>query len=160
MKGFERALWRYLDRWVGISVRAAFGGRLRVAVSGGAPLPLDAARFLIGLGLPLLEAYGLTEAAPVVATNTIADNLPGSVGRQLEGIELKLSSSGELIVRTPAAMTGYWEDDDLTAEALDRNGWLHRATLRKRGHGRVFIQGRTRGTPHLIHRREGLAERY
>ena len=144
LKGFERALWRYLDRWVGISVRAAFGGRLRVAVSGGAPLPLDAARFLIGLGLPLLEGYGLTEAAPVVATNTIADNLPGSVGRQLEGIELKLSSSGELIVRTPAAMTGYWKDDDLTAEALDRNGWLHTGDIAEMRNGRVFIQGRTK----------------
>ena len=102
------------------------------------------ARFLIGLGLPLIEGYGLTEAAPVVATNTIADNLPGSVGRPLEGIELKLSSSGELIVRTPAAMTGYWKDDDLTAEALDRNGWLHTGDIAEMRDGRVFIQGRTK----------------
>ena len=144
LKGLKRVLWPHLERWVGESVRAAFGGHLRVAVSGGAPLPLDVARFLIGLGLPLLEGYGLTEAAPVVATNTIADNLPGSVGRPLEGIELKLSSNGEFIVRTPAAMTGYWKDDDLTAEALDRNGWLHTGDIAEIRDGRVFIQGRTK----------------
>jgi long-chain acyl-CoA synthetase len=144
LKGPERILWLYLDRWVGVPVRAAFGGRLRVTVSGGAPLPLDVARFLIGLGLPLIEGYGLTEAAPVVATNAVADNLPGSVGRPLEGIELKLMSSGELIVRTPSAMTGYWKGDDLTAEALDHSGWLHTGDIAEIRDGRIFIRGRTK----------------
>ena len=144
LKGLKRTLWLYLDQWVGESVRAAFGGHLRVTVSGGAPLPLDVARFLIGLGLPLIEGYGLTEAAPVVATNTIADNLPGSVGRPLEGIELKLMSSGELIVRTPAAMTGYWKGDDLIAETLNRSGWLHTGDIAEIRDGRIFIRGRTK----------------
>jgi long-chain acyl-CoA synthetase len=141
-QGLERVLCPHLDRWVGAAVRAAFGGRLRVTVSGGAPLPLDLARFLIGLGLPLVEGYGLTEAAPVVSTNTIADNLPGSVGRPLEGIELKLADCGELLVRTPAAMTGYWKSDGLIAEALDRDGWLHTGDIAEIEDGRVFIRGR------------------
>lgn len=144
LPGPMRPLWTFLDRWIGARVRSAFGGRLRVMVSGGAQLPVDVARFLIGLGLPLIEGYGLTEAAPVVATNTIADNLPGSVGRPLEGIELKLLESGELIVRTPSVMTGYWKDDDLTAKALDRSGWLHTGDIAEIRDGRLFIRGRTK----------------
>lgn len=143
LKGAKRILWVYLDRWVGGTARAAFGGRLRVAVSGGAPLPIDVARYLIGLGLPLIEGYGLTEAAPVVATNTIDDNLPGSVGRALKGIDLKITSSGELAIRTPAAMTGYWKDDDLTAAAFDWSGWLRTGDIAEISDGRLFILGRT-----------------
>ena len=75
-----RLLWPILKQYVAVPVLAAFGGRLRVAISGGAPLDQDVARLLIGLGLPLVEGYGLTEAAPVVATNGLDDNLPGSVG--------------------------------------------------------------------------------
>jgi long-chain acyl-CoA synthetase len=144
LRGPMRAMWKFLDHWIGARVRSAFGGRLRVMVSGGAQLPVDVARFLIGLGLPLIEGYGLTEAAPVVATNTIADNLPGSVGRPLEGIELKLLESGELIVRTPSVMTGYWRDDDLTAKALDSGGWLHTGDIAEIRDGRLFIRGRTK----------------
>ena len=75
-----RLLWPILKQYVAVPVLAAFGGRLRVAISGGAPLDQDVARLLIGLGLPLVEGYGLTEAAPVVSANELDDNLPGSVG--------------------------------------------------------------------------------
>jgi long-chain acyl-CoA synthetase len=77
---------------------------------------------LIGLGLPLVEGYGLTEAAPVVAANGLDDNLPGSVGRPLDGVEVKLSSKGELLVRSPSIMMGYWKDDAETARTLDPTG--------------------------------------
>lgn len=90
----ERFVWRHLDRWVGSQVRLAFGGSLRVAVSGGAPLPMDVARFLIGLGIPLVEGYGLTEAGPVVTANKVGAYVPGTVGQPLEGIELEISSRG------------------------------------------------------------------
>ena len=125
-------LWPILKRYVALPVLAAFGGRLRVAISGGAPLDTSVARLLIGLGLPLVEGYGLTEAAPVVAANRLDDNLPGSVGHPLEGVEAKLSPEGELLVRSPAMMRGYWKDDANTARALDPAGWLANRQLLRR----------------------------
>jgi long-chain acyl-CoA synthetase len=140
--GVERFLWRRLDRWVGSQVRASFGGSLRVAVSGGAPLPADVARFLIGLGVPLVEGYGLTEAGPVVTANTVGVYVPGTVGRPLEGIELEISSRGELLVRSPSLMKGYWKNEAMTAEAIDTHGWLHTGDLAEIREGHVIIRGR------------------
>ena len=111
-------------------------------VSGGAPLDQNVARLLIGLGLPLVEGYGLTEAGPVVAVNALDDNLPGSVGRPLRGVEVKLAPGGELLVRSPSMMTAYWKDDAETARALDREGWLSTGDLAEIKEGRIFIRGR------------------
>ena len=136
-------LWPILKRYVATRVLAAFGGRLRVTISGGAPLDQGVARLLIGLGLPLVEGYGLTEAAPVVAANGIDDNLPGSVGRPLDGVEVKLSSKGELLVRSPSIMMGYWKDDAETARALDPTGWLSTGDVAEINEdGRIFMRGR------------------
>ena len=137
-------LWPLFKRYVARPVLAAFGGRLRVAVSGGAPLDQRAARLLIGLGLPLVEGYGLTEAAPVVAANGLDDNLPGSVGRPLQGVEVKLSAEGELMVLTPSVMSGYWKNDAGAARALDPTGWLLTGDVAEINDGRVFIRGRLR----------------
>lgn len=138
-----RLLWPFLRRYIAMPVLAAFGGRLRVAITGGAPLDPDIARFLIGLGLPLVEGYGLTEAAPVVTANALDDNLPGSVGRPLDGVEVKLSSEGELLVRSPSIMMGYWKDDAETARTLDPTGWLSTGDAAEIGEdGRIFIRGR------------------
>ena len=123
-------------------IRAAFGGRLRAAVSGGAPLPKEVSHFLIAIGLPLVEGYGLTEAAPVVTATALDDNVPGSVGRALPGIELAVAENHELLVRSPAVMTGYWKDEVETAQAIDPNGWLHTGDLAEIRDGRVFIHGR------------------
>lgn len=138
----EAIAWRFLDRLVAARVRAAFGGRLRVAVSGGATLPQNVARFLIGLGIPVVEGYGLTEAAPVVSTNSVEDNLPGSVGRALPGLDLKLAANGELLVRSPAVMNGYWKDDVATAATFEADGWLKTGDLAEIEDGRIFIRGR------------------
>ena len=135
-------LWPLFKRYVARPVLAAFGGRLRVAVSGGAPLDLGAARLLIGLGLPLVEGYGLTEAAPVVAANELDDNLPGSVGRPLQGVEVKLTAEGELMVHTPSVMNGYWKDDAGAARAFDPMGWLLTGDVAEIKDGRIFIRGR------------------
>lgn len=138
----QNIIWRLLDRQVAARVRAAFGGRVRVAVSGGATLPENVARFFIGLGVPVVEGYGLTEAAPVVSTNSLEDNLPGSVGRPLHGLEVKLGANGELLVRSPAVMSGYWKDEAATAKAIDPDGWLSTGDLAEIKDGRVFIRGR------------------
>jgi long-chain acyl-CoA synthetase len=138
-----RLLWPLFRRQVATQVLAAFGGRLRVAVSGGAPLDPHVARMLLGLGLPLVEGYGLTEAAPVVAANTLEDNVPGSVGRALTGIEVKLSAKDELLVRSPSVMMGYWKDHDRTQQALDAAGWLATGDVAEiKAHGRICIRGR------------------
>jgi len=131
-----------LDRWVGTPVRARFGGRLRAAVTGGAPMPLYVARPFLALGVPLLQGYGMTESAPVVACNTPEDNDPQSVGRPLPGIEVGLGENDELLVRGPNVMPGYWQRPDDTARALDVEGWLHTGDQAAIIQERIFIKGR------------------
>ena len=139
-----RLLWPPLHRFVVVPIMTAFGGRLRVAVSGGAPLGVGIARFLIGLGFPLVEGYGLTEAAPVVAATALGDNVPGSVGRPLPGVDVKLTIRGELLVRSPSVMIGYWKDEAETAQALDAAGWLFTGDIAEIRNGRIFVAGRLR----------------
>lgn len=141
-----RLLWRVLKLCFAKPVLAGFGGRLRVAVSGGAPLHRGVARFLIGLGVPLVEGYGLTEAAPVVAANELDDTLSGSAGRPLQGIDVKLTAEGELLVHSPARMTGYWKDAAATARALSPTGWLSTGDIAEIRDGRIFIRGRLKET--------------
>ena len=138
----RRLVWPVLRRLVAKKVMMAFGGRLRVAVNGGAPLADPVSHFLIGLGLPLLEGYGLTEAAPVVTATTLKGNWPGSVGRALGGVELKTADSGELMVRSPSMMLGYWQEPEKTAGVLDDDGWLRTGDLAEIREGHVFIKGR------------------
>jgi long-chain acyl-CoA synthetase len=140
--GLVRLLWPLLHRLVATPVMARFGGRLRVAVSGGAPLDADIARFLIGLGLPLVEGYGLTETAPVVTATSLDDSTPGTVGRPLHGIDIRISAQGELLVRSPAMMTGYWKDEAQTARALDGAGWLSTGDIAEISGDRICIRGR------------------
>ena len=138
----SQLIWPFFEQTVARPILAAFGGRLRVAVSGGAPLEPEVSRTLIGLGLPLVEGYGLTEAAPVVAANRLDDNWPGSVGRPLPGVEVKLGAQDELLVRTPSIMRGYWRDDPHTQQTLDPDGWLSTGDIAEFKDGRIFLRGR------------------
>jgi len=134
--------WPLLRRLVADQILARFGGRLRLAISGGAPLSPRLARCFIGLGVPLLQGYGLTEAAPIVSTNLIEDNVPDSVGLPLPGIEIKLAGQNELLLRGPNVMLGYWNRPQDTREAIDAEGWLHTGDLaRIMGH-HLCITGR------------------
>lgn len=138
----SRVLKRLLDRLVARHILDAFGGRVRVSVSGGAALPPRVARFLIGMGLPLVEGYGLTEAAPVVTAASLEDNFPGSVGRALPGSEIHVAGGRELLVRSPSIMQGYWKDEAATAAAITEDGWLRTGDIAEIRDGRVFIRGR------------------
>jgi long-chain acyl-CoA synthetase len=140
--GWRTVLWLLIGRAIATRVRAVFGGRLRAAVSGGAPLPTEVASFFLAMGVPVVEGYGLTEAAPVVAANDLRDTVAGSVGRALPGIQLRIAEGGELIVHTPAAMKGYWKDAAASAKAIDKNGWLHTGDIAEIRNGRVYIRGR------------------
>jgi long-chain acyl-CoA synthetase len=136
-------LWPLLEMLVAKRIRAALGGRVRLAISGGAPLSPEISRFFIALGLHLLQGYGLTETSPVVAVNGLADNRPETVGRPLPGVEAEIGTDSELLVRGPNVMSGYWRNPDASAAAIDRQGWLHtgdQARIADSGH--ITITGR------------------
>jgi long-chain acyl-CoA synthetase len=135
-------IWPLLAEGVARPIIEAFGGRLRVAVTGGASMPEEVAEFLLAMGVPIIAGYGLTEAGPVVAGNSIEDNLPASVGRPLPGVEVSLSEDGELLVHSPAVMSGYWKDDALTRKTVDAKGWIHTGDVAEVKGGRLFIKGR------------------
>jgi len=137
-----RLLWSVLAPRVAQPILERLGGRIRVAVSGGAPLSPAVARLFVGLGLPLTEGYGLTEAAPVVSGTAPEDWTPGSVGGALPGIEVAVSPKGELLVRAPSIMSGYWGRPEATRDAIDSAGWLHTGDLAEIEDGSIRIRGR------------------
>lgn len=136
-------MWPVLRQLVADKILGHLGGRLRIAISGGAPLSPRLLHCFVGLGLPLLQGYGLTEASPIVTANTLENNVPASVGRALPGVEIRLGERDELLVRGPNVMLGYWNDPEKTSEAIDADGWLHTGdAARIEPDGHVFIVGR------------------
>ena len=138
----QRLAWPLLRRLVADRVLARLGGRLRIAVSGGAPLSVTVARTFIGLGLQLLQGYGLTEASPVVSANLPERNIPDSVGPPLPGIEVRIGADDELLVRCPSVMLGYWQSPEETRRVIDADGWLHTGDQATIEDGHIFIRGR------------------
>lgn len=131
------------------SVHDALGGNARFLISGGAALPRNTAELFRGLGLPLAEGYGLTEAAPVLTVAKASVKAkPGNVGKPVPGVEIRIHNPddrgvGEVLARGPNVMVGYAGNDEATAQAIDAEGWLHTGdlgNLDKRG--RLTIVGR------------------
>ncbi|HEY1504579.1 MAG TPA: long-chain fatty acid--CoA ligase [Stellaceae bacterium] len=120
----ERLMDRALDKLVRDKMRARFGGRLKAMVSGGAPLNPTIGSFFIALGLRLLQGYGQTEASPVVSANRPDKIKVNTVGPPIDGVEVKIAEDGEILVRGPVVMKGYWHDPEATAKTL-ADGWLH-----------------------------------
>lgn len=132
-----------LDLLVARKVRAKLGGRMRFTVCGGAALAPNIAKMFIGLGIPVVQGYGLTETSPIIAANPLENNVPASVGIPLPGIEVKLGRDNELLTRSPSVMLGYWNNDDATQGTIDAEGWLHtgdKVDISADGH--VTITGR------------------
>ncbi len=141
---FDRCLWPVLNLLVARKLQRRLGGRIRFIIVGGAAFAPHLARVFVGLGLPILQGYGLTETAPVLAANRQGDNDPTSVGRALEGVELRCEENGELCARGPNVMLGYWNNPQATAAMIDREGWLHTGDIAALRGGRVYITGRVK----------------
>jgi long-chain acyl-CoA synthetase len=136
-------LWPILEQLVAKKLMAKLGGRLREAMSGGAALSSDVARIFIGLGLPVLQGYGMTETSPVVCANTAEDNVPASVGRPIPGVEVKLGEHNALLIRGSNVMLGYWNNPEATRAILSPDGWLNSGDVASIDEqGRVTITGR------------------
>lgn len=146
---FEKLQDRILDKLVRQKMRDRFGGQLRAMVSGGARLDPDLSGFFIALGLPVIQGYGQTEAGPVISVNLPWDNHRHTVGPPLRGVECRIAEDGEVLVRGDLVMTGYWNNPEATATALqtppgEDQPWLHTGDVGVIENGSLRITDRKR----------------
>ena len=130
-----------LERLVRSKVRGRFGGRLKVAMSGGARLDPDIGRFFLALGLPIMQGYGQTEAGPVISANPPDRIRIDTVGTPLNGVDLRIAEDGEIMVRGDLVMDGYWNRPLDTAAAI-QDGWLHTGDIGELNQGYLRITDR------------------
>jgi long-chain acyl-CoA synthetase len=139
----DAAAGAVLDALVARSVRKRLGGRLYLIVAGGAAMNPRISRLFTGLGVHVLQGYGMTQASPVISVNRIGRNVPESVGEPLPGVEVKVTEQGELLTRGPHVMLGYWNNDEATREAIE-DGWLRTGDLVEMHENRITIRGRAK----------------
>ena len=117
-------VWPILERLVSKTLLNQFGGQLRIAISGGAALNSKVAKAFCGLGLPIIQGYGMTESSPIIAGNSLSYNHPSTVGKPLPQTQVRLGEDNEIHVSSPSVMKGYWNRPQATREAFTEDGWL------------------------------------
>lgn len=127
------------DKW-----RAALGGDLRIMISGSASLDARLCRLFCAAGIVLNEGYGLTETSPIVSTNVYPNRglRIGSIGRPLENLDVRIGEDGEILVKGPSVMLGYYKEPELTVEAFDQDGYLHTGDIGHLEDGFLYITDR------------------
>ena len=135
-------LWPLLRTLVAKKLLERLGGKLRLCISGGAALSPQIAQTFIGLGLPICQGYGLTEASPVVSVNHLDRNDPASIGLVLPGIEVAFGENSVLLVKGPNVMLGYWNNPEATAKVKSATGWLDTGDQVRMENGFLYITGR------------------
>jgi long-chain acyl-CoA synthetase len=119
-----RAKWWLADQLLFSKIRAGLGGRLRLVSSGGAPLSKELAEFFWAVGVPIYQGYGLTETSPVISSNAPGANKIGTVGQPIRNVEVRIAGDGEILVRGPCVMQGYYHKPDETRAAFTEDAWL------------------------------------
>lgn len=119
-----------------------FGGNLRFFVSGGSKLDPKITRDFLTLGIKICEGYGMTETAPMISFTPLNEIMPGSAGKILPGIEVKIADDGEIIARGRNVMKGYYKRPEATAETIDRDGWIHTGDLGEIKNDYLYVTGR------------------
>jgi len=140
--GPDLLLWPVLKKLVASKIHEKMGGRLRVAITGGAAMPPCVTKVFVGLHVPLLQGYGLTETSPLISVNSFESNDPASVGIPIPGVEVMLGENDELLTRGPHVMLGYWKDKKATKEIIDRDGWLHTGDQARIENNHIYLIGR------------------
>ena len=135
-------LWPLLKKRIADPLMMCFGGRLQLCVSGGAPLAFPIARLFIGLGLNLIQGYGMTECSPVVCANRPQKNDPASVGSVIDGIEVRIGENDELQVKGRGVMLGYWNNHKATHSTITEDGWLRTGDKARIENEMIYITGR------------------
>jgi long-chain acyl-CoA synthetase len=116
---------RIADKLVYSKIKARLGGRLRVANSGGAPLPREVAEFFFSIDVPIYEGYGLSEVTTAATVNRFNDYRLGTVGKALPGVEIRIADDGEILLRSNTVFAGYFHDEEATRETIDDEGFVH-----------------------------------
>ena len=140
---FDPVIAGFLDKKVGVGIRNIFGGRPRIFIAGGAAFNPEVSRTFLGLGINILQGYGMTETAPIMAVNKVGDNHPVTVGPALVNIQVRVGENDELQMRGPSLMSGYWNRPEDTKAVFTEDGWLKTGDQADiLGDGHVRIKGR------------------
>ena len=140
---FDKNLGKVFQKKISKTLQDQFGGQLKVAISGGASLNEKVAKVFCGLGLPVIQGYGMTETSPIICGNKVEDNDPNTVGRLLKDVQVKIGEKDEILVKGDLVMQGYWNRAKDTKLALTEDGWLHTGDQGEfDSEGRLRIKGR------------------